>query len=62
MTPDISNLTVSVPTQQLADDVTRALRGARGIEVLVWPMDAPAPRARIDIVVPPYMSQGSALP
>ena len=54
MTSDTA-LVVSVPTDQLADDL-----GALpdGVEVVVWKMDAPAPVSRIDIVVPPYMSAG----
>jgi phosphoglycerate dehydrogenase-like enzyme len=59
---DNSTVTVSVPTQELADDVGRALAGTDAVELIVWPMDGPAPRRGIDIVVPPYMSQGRALP
>jgi phosphoglycerate dehydrogenase-like enzyme len=62
VSPDIQTVTASVPSQELADDVARALHGAEGVELLVWPMDGPAPRERIDIVVPPYMSNGSPLP
>ena len=54
----IRNLVVSVPTEQLAADL-----GAMpdGVEVVVWPMDAAAPRDRIDIVVPPYMKMAGLL-
>nr|WP_223169434.1 2-hydroxyacid dehydrogenase [Microbacterium sp. MF43] len=32
-----------------------------GVEVVVWPMDGPAPRDRFDIVVPPYMQMSTVL-
>ena len=47
------SLVVSVPTAGLARDLEPL---PEGVEVLVWEMDAPAPRDRIDLVVPPYMS------
>ena len=47
------SLVVSVPTAGLARDLEPLLEG---VEVIVWEMDAPAPRDRIDLVVPPYMS------
>ncbi|NLP84969.1 2-hydroxyacid dehydrogenase [Microbacterium sp. CFH 90308] len=52
------NLVVSVPTEQLAADI-----GATpdGVEVVVWPMDAAAPRERFDMVVPPYMTMTRVL-
>ena len=52
------NLVVSVPTEELAADL-----GALpdGVELVVWPMDAAAPRDRFDIVVPPYMSMARVL-
>ena len=58
MTDSIRNLVVSVPTEQLAADV-----GALpdGVELVVWPMDAAAPRDRFDMVVPPYMSMARVL-
>lgn len=58
MSDSIRNLVVSVPTEQLAADV-----GALpdGVELVVWPMDAPAPRDRFDMVVPPYMSMARVL-
>lgn len=46
-------LVVTVPTAGLAADLAPL---PDGVEVLVWAMDTPAPRPRIDIVVPPYMS------
>ncbi|MCT9819356.1 2-hydroxyacid dehydrogenase [Microbacterium sp. W1N] len=53
------SLVVTVPSAELAADLSPA---PDGVEVLVWDMSGPAPRARIDIVVPPYMSQGTTLP
>lgn len=49
---------MSVPTDELAADL-----GALpdGVEVVVWPMDAAAPRERFDLVVPPYMSMARVL-
>ena len=47
------SLVVSVPTAGLARDLGPL---PEGVEVLVWEMDAPAPRDRIDLVVLPYMS------
>lgn len=55
MTTDTAPLVVSVPTEQLAGDLQPV---PEGVEVVVWKMDAAAPRPRIDIVVPPYMSAG----
>lgn len=52
-------LLVSVPRVELA----RALAPLPDdVEVIVWPMDAAPPRARIDMVVAPYMSPARALP
>jgi phosphoglycerate dehydrogenase-like enzyme len=53
----MTRLVVSVPTPQLADDLTDV---PDGVEVLVWGMDAAAPRTEIDIVVPPYMGGSAA--
>lgn len=55
---DTRILVVSVPTEQLAADL-----GALpdNVELVVWPMDAAAPRDRFDIVVPPYMSTARVL-
>ncbi|GAA1954910.1 2-hydroxyacid dehydrogenase [Microbacterium deminutum] len=58
MSPGIPSLIVTVPTEQLADDLG-ALPDE--VELLVWPMDAAAPRDHIDIVVPPYMSMDRVL-
>jgi len=52
----MAGLVLSVPTQQLADDVS----GLPDVEVIVWGMDSPAPREQIDIVVPPYMGSSAA--
>ncbi|HKP07549.1 MAG TPA: 2-hydroxyacid dehydrogenase [Microbacterium sp.] len=58
MSTDTRNLVVSVPTEQLAADLGTL---PDGVELVVWPMDAAAPRDRFDIVVPPYMSLARAL-
>lgn len=58
MTPGIPTLVVTVPTAELASDLGAL---AEGIDVHVWAMDGPAPRDRIDIVVPPYMSLSRVL-
>ena len=52
------SLFVTVPTARLADDI-----GALpdGVELEVWDMTSPAPRERIDLVVPPYMGGASDL-
>lgn len=52
-------LIVSVPRAELARDLEPV---PDGVEVIVWAMDAAAPRPRIDLVVPPYMSLDEALP
>lgn len=52
-------LTVSVPSPELARDLEPL---PADVEVIVWPMDAPAPKPSIDLVVPPYMSAGRGLP
>jgi phosphoglycerate dehydrogenase-like enzyme len=53
---------LSVPTSELAEDVRALLDPALPIEVIEWDGGVdPAPRERIDIVVPPYMKQGKAL-
>jgi len=51
-------LVVSVPTEQLAADIQPL---PDGVDVVIWPMDGPAPRDRFDMVVPPYMSMSSVL-
>lgn len=55
---DIRTLVVSVPTEELAADLGEL---PAGVELVVWPMDGPAPRDRFDIVVPPYMSMARVL-
>lgn len=49
---------MSVPTEKLAGDL-----GAlpADVDLVVWPMDGPAPRPRFDIVVPPYMEMATVL-
>ncbi|MFE1646369.1 2-hydroxyacid dehydrogenase [Microbacterium sp. P01] len=54
-----SRYVVTVPTAELADDLQPI---AADVDVVVWSMDAAAPRDRIDIVVPPYMSMGKVFP
>jgi phosphoglycerate dehydrogenase-like enzyme len=54
----IPSLIVTVPSDRLAADVGPL---PDDVELIVWPMDDPAPRDRIDIVVPPYMSMSSVL-
>lgn len=49
---------ITVPDTELRD----ALGDIPGVDVVVWPMDAAAPHADLDIVVPPYMQQSDALP
>ena len=44
------SLVVSVPRPELARDLEPL---PDGVEVIVWAMDAAAPRDRIDLVVPP---------
>jgi len=53
------SLVVTVPTEELAAGLQPV---ADGVELLLWPMDSPAPRDEIDIVVPPYMSMAEILP
>ncbi|NHI16154.1 2-hydroxyacid dehydrogenase [Microbacterium excoecariae] len=55
-----SSLVVSVPTQQLAEDVRALVDPSLGIEIVLWE-DGEAPRDDIGMVVPPYMKQGSML-
>jgi phosphoglycerate dehydrogenase-like enzyme len=58
VTSAIPTLTVTVPTEQLRSDLGPL---PDGVEVIVWAMDGPAPRERIDIVVPPYMTMAKVL-
>lgn len=53
------SIVVTVPTARLAEDLRDV---PDDVEVLLWDMSTPAPRPRLDIVVPPYMTQGSFLP
>lgn len=52
------SLFVTVPTTRLAENV-----GALpdGVELVVWDLESPAPRERIDVVVAPYMGGSKAL-
>lgn len=52
----------SLPTQQLLNDVRSRLADATDAELLLWPIGDPAPRDRIDIVVPAYLRQREMLP
>lgn len=54
----IRSVVVSVPTDELAHDLEPL---PEGVEVVVWPMDGPAPRDAFDIVVPPYMKMAKVL-
>jgi phosphoglycerate dehydrogenase-like enzyme len=54
-------LTVSVPTEQLADDVRALLSPDLDVDVVLWDGEEAPPRERIDVVVPPYMRQGQTL-
>lgn len=42
-----------MPTDRLAADLQPL---PEGVDLVVWPMDGPAPRDRFDMVVPPYMT------
>lgn len=54
----MTDLVVSVPSRELADDLSPL---PEGVDLVVWGMDAAAPRERFDLVVPPYMSMASVL-
>ena len=58
MSHSIRPLVVSVPTDELAADLGDL---PDGVEIVVWPMDGPAPRGAFDIVVPPYMIMARVL-
>lgn len=47
----MNDLVVSLPTDP---GLREALAGEPGVEFLTWDLEEPAPRPRIDIVVPPY--------
>jgi phosphoglycerate dehydrogenase-like enzyme len=49
---------ITVPTDRLAADIAPV---PDGVEVLVWDLESPAPRDRIDIVVPPYLDSKDKL-
>lgn len=46
------SLFVTVPSTRLAEDLGTL---PEGVELEIWDMASPAPRERIDLVVPPYM-------
>lgn len=58
MSEGIPSLVVSVPTERLAADLGRL---PDGVELVVWSMEGPAPRDRLDLVVPPYMKMATVL-
>ena len=47
-----------MPTERLARDLEPL---PEGVELVLWPMEGPAPRERFDMVVPPYMSMKNVL-
>ena len=49
---------MSVPTERLAADLGPL---PDGVELVVWSMDGPPPRDRLDLVVPPYMKMATVL-
>ncbi|WP_309068277.1 NAD(P)-dependent oxidoreductase [Microbacterium sp.] len=62
MSASPDTVVLSIPNAELADDVRALLDPALAIEVIEWDgANEPAPRERIDIVVPPYMGNGAAL-
>jgi phosphoglycerate dehydrogenase-like enzyme len=52
---------LSIPSPELAEDVRALLDPQLPIEIVEWDGSGPAPRERLDIIVPPYMKQGSTL-
>ncbi|MDQ0643937.1 2-hydroxyacid dehydrogenase [Microbacterium murale] len=52
------SLFVTVPTARLAESIGPL---PEGVELEVWDLASPAPREKIDLVVPPYMGGSSAL-
>lgn len=60
----MAQLSVSVPNEQLEQDVRARLPEdlADKVDLFLWDMQQPTPRSRIDIVVPPYMASHNALP
>lgn len=61
MSDSADPVVLSVPTPELAEDVRALIDPALPIEIVEWDGSAPAPRERLDIVVPPYMKQGATL-
>ncbi|WP_110589819.1 2-hydroxyacid dehydrogenase [Microbacterium suaedae] len=57
----MTDLTLLVPTQQLADDVRGLMDPTLDVDIAVWDGTEATPRDRADMVVPPYMKQGRAL-
>lgn len=47
----MSDLVVSLPTDA---GLREAMEGMPGVELVTWDLEEPAPRDRIDVVVPPY--------
>lgn len=58
MSTSIRPIVVSVPTDQLAEDLAPL---PDGVDLVVWDMDSPAPRPAFDMVVPPYMKMARVL-
>lgn len=58
MTADAQPFIVSVPTAEAREDLGPL---PEGVEVVLWNLEDPAPRPRIDLVVVPYMSSPSLL-
>ncbi|MGM1018199.1 MAG: 2-hydroxyacid dehydrogenase [Actinomycetota bacterium] len=52
------SIVVTVPTARLSADLAPL---PEGVEVIVWDMETPPPRERLDIVVPPYMDSKNVL-
>ncbi|WP_053351212.1 2-hydroxyacid dehydrogenase [Leucobacter musarum] len=48
----MSDFVVSLPTDS---GLSEALAHVQGVEFVEWDLDGPAPRERLDIVVPPYL-------
>ncbi|WP_156758851.1 2-hydroxyacid dehydrogenase [Microbacterium karelineae] len=57
----MTDLTLLVPTQQLADDIRGLLDPSIEADIAVWDGAEAPPRDRVDLVVPPYLKQGRAL-
>lgn len=50
-----------MPDDQLAGDVRARLDPSVDVDVVLWDGSSTPPRDRIDVIVPPYMKQGSTL-